>query len=334
MITLKDNIKDIDFGIWNELISNSSNSTFFQTQQCYRFYKSLSFMKPFVFSVFEDGITKGVIVGYIQQEKNPLKQLMTRRAIVPGGALLADDISDEALTKLLLKCRNELKKNAIYIEFRNFNDYSAHKNVFEKCGFKYNEHLNFHIDTSSEDVIQENLGKSRKRDIKTSLRDGAEFVENPSLDDVRSFYEILRQLYTTKVKTPLFPYEFFEKLFTSGLGIYRLVRYNGEIIGGTLCVGLKGKALYEWFACGKDGEFKNIFPSTMATFAGMEYGARNGYPLFDMMGAGKPDEGYGVREFKAKFGGKLVEHGRFVCVCRPLQYEIGKLGVKILKRKK
>lgn len=333
MITLKGNINDIEIGNWNELIFNSSNSTFFQTPQCFRFYKSLSFMKPFVFSVFEDGIIKGVIVGYIQQEKNRLKHFVTRRAIIPGGALLADDISGEALTKLLLKCRSELKKNAIYIEFRNFNDYSAHKEIFAKCGFAYNEHLNFHIDTSSEDVIQENLGKSRKRDIKASLRDGAEFVDSPSLDDVRSFYEILRQLYTTKVKTPLFPYEFFEKLFTSGIGIYRLVRFNGEIIGGTLCVGLKGKALYEWFACGKDGEFKNIFPSTMATFAGMEYGARNGYPLFDMMGAGKPDEGYGVREFKAKFGGKLVEHGRYVCVCHPLQYGIGKLGVKFLKGK-
>lgn len=332
-VIIKEEGCQIDEIQWMNLLNESSTCTFFQSKACYDFYKSLSFMKPFVFSVFEDGIIKGVIVGYIQQEKNRLKHFVTRRAIIPGGALLADDISGEALTKLLLKCRSELKKNAIYIEFRNFNDYSAHKEIFAKCGFAYNEHLNFHIDTSSEEAIQENLGKSRKRDIKTSLRDGAEFVENPSLDDVRSFYGILRELYTTKVKTPLFPYEFFEKLFTSGIGIYRLVRFNGEIIGGTLCVGLKNRALYEWFACGRDGEFKNIFPSTMATFAGMEYGTRNGYPLFDMMGAGRPDEGYGVREFKAKFGGKLVEHGRFVCVCHPLQYGIGKLGVRFLKRK-
>jgi lipid II:glycine glycyltransferase (peptidoglycan interpeptide bridge formation enzyme) len=51
-----------------------------------------------------------------------------------------------------------------------------------------------------------------------------------------------------------------------------------------------------------------------------------------MMGAGKPDEAYGVRDFKAKFGGKLVEHGRFLFVCKPLLYKIGILGVKILKK--
>jgi lipid II:glycine glycyltransferase (peptidoglycan interpeptide bridge formation enzyme) len=53
-----------------------------------------------------------------------------------------------------------------------------------------------------------------------------------------------------------------------------------------------------------------------------------------MMGAGKPDEAYGVRDFKAKFGGKEVEHGRFLCVTKTLLYRIGKLGVAILKMRK
>jgi serine/alanine adding enzyme len=50
-----------------------------------------------------------------------------------------------------------------------------------------------------------------------------------------------------------------------------------------------------------------------------------------MMGAGKPDEGYGVREFKSKFGGELVEHGRFLFVCNPRLYALGKYIVKKLK---
>ena len=50
-----------------------------------------------------------------------------------------------------------------------------------------------------------------------------------------------------------------------------------------------------------------------------------------MMGAGTPNEAYGVRDFKAKFGGKEVEHGRFLCVTKPILYMIGVIGVKILK---
>jgi len=41
------------------------------------------------------------------------------------------------------------------------------------------------------------------------------------------------------------------------------------------------------------------------------------------MGAGKLDEEYGVREFKEKFGGKLVEYGRFICVNNRLLYQLG-----------
>jgi len=62
------------------------------------------------------------------------------------------------------------------------------------------------------------------------------------------------------------------------------------------------------------------------------YAVQNGYQHFDMMGAGKPNDGYGVRDFKAKFGGQLVEYGRFLYVLNPLLYNIGKLGVKLLKK--
>ena len=50
-----------------------------------------------------------------------------------------------------------------------------------------------------------------------------------------------------------------------------------------------------------------------------------------MMGAGKPGDSYGVRDFKARFGGQLVEHGRYDYVLSPMLYNVGKMGVKIMK---
>jgi len=323
---------EIDSRQWSDLSKISSVSSVFQTPECYDFYNSLSFMQAFAFGVSEYGRLKGVMSGFIQSDGGKIKRFLSRRAIVNGGLLLADDISDDAVGELLKIARRELRKKAIYIETRNFNDYSRWKEVFLKNGFEYVPHFNFHIDTSSEEIIEANLGKSRKRDIRTSLRDGAEVMEEVTLDDVRGFYVMLESLYRTKVKTPLFPLVFFEKLYTSGLGIFRLVRYDNRIVGGTVCVGLPGRSVYEWFVCGEDGIYKNIFPSTLATFAGIKYATKNGYPLFDMMGAGKPGNGYGVRDFKAKFGGNLVEYGRFLCVNSPLLYNIGKLGVKLIKK--
>ena len=84
---------------------------------------------------------------------------------------------------------------------------------------------------------------------------------------------------------------------------------------------------------GRDGDWKSIFPSSVATYAGIRYAAENNMPRFDMMGAGKPGDAYGVRDFKARFGGDLVEHGRYRFIAKPFLYRCGEVGVALLKRK-
>lgn len=332
---------DIDPQQWQALVDRSPYATWFQTKEAYEFYASLpEEMMPFALGIEENGHLAGVIVGYTTQEKNPIKQLLTCRSIIIGGPLLDEHISDEALSALLgaVAPASRLSPFAsrlmkpIYIETRNFHDYSCWKEVFQNAGFAYQPHLNFHVDTSSMELVESRLGKNRKRDIKTSLRDGATIIEHPTIEQVRTYYALLKHLYTTKIKTPLFSWDFFEKLHAHPNGRFILVELNGEIIGGTVCVVLPNKCIYEWFVCGRDGEWKSIFPSSLATYAGIRYAAEHGCTRFDMMGAGKPDEAYGVRDFKARFGGEQVEHGRFLCIRKPLLYWIGKMGVKLLKK--
>lgn len=307
-------------------------TNWFQTEECFSFYHSLGFIDPFQCSVERDGVEKGRMVGYIQKDGGKLKQFFSRRAIINGGPMLADDITEDELMGLLTKCKRELKKKAIYIETRNFDDYARYKEIFSSAGFNYEPHYNFHVDTSSVDLVEANMGKSRKRDVKTSLRDGAVVVENPTIDEVKEFYGVLEHLYKTKVKTPLFPFSFFERLYRSSFGRFLLVKYDERIVGGTVCV-CGENVMYEWFACGEDGVHKNIYPSTLATYAGIRYAAEHGYARFDMMGAGAPnDGGYGVRDFKAKFGGQLVEHGRFKCVLNKPLYKIGTIGVQLIRK--
>lgn len=325
---------DIDPQQWPSLVERSPYATWFQTPEAYQFYASNpEEMMPFAFGVEHDGELRAVVVGYVTKEKSALKQFFTRRAIIIGGPLITEDATELDVEQLLHKTVAELQSKAIYVESRNFNDYSKWKGVFEKCGFNYEPHLNFHVDTTSVEVVDKNLGKSRKRDIRTTIRDGVTPVLNPTIEQVREYYAILKDLYTTKVKTPLFSWHFFEQLYHTAHGRFILTEYQGKIIGGTVCVVLPNKAVYEWFVCGLDGVYEHIFPSSYATYLGIRYAAENGCQIFDMMGAGKPEEAYGVRDFKARFGGEQVEHGRYLCVRKPLLYWIGKMGVKILKRR-
>ena len=325
-------ISEINQQQWNTLLKESRTRSFFQTRECYELYAANpEFMTPFCLAVEDDGKLKGVIVGYIQADGGAAKRYLSRRAIINSGPLLADDISDEALSMLLTECRKMLQGKAIYVESRNFENYSQYKNVFKQCGFDYVPHLNFHVDITSEEIIDRQLSKSRKKNIRLSLRDGIEMVDKPTKEDVHAFYAILHNLYKTRVKTPLYPITFFETLYNHTYAHFALVRFHDRIVGGRVCVGLPGWTLYDWFACGEDGIYKNIYPSSVATFEALNYGTQHGYQRFDFMGAGKPDEGYGVRDFKASFGGKLVEHGRFVHVLNPALYGVGKMGVKVMK---
>lgn len=323
--------EQIDKHQWAELVQRSKTATWFQTLEAYEFYASLpELFMPFAVAV-ENGNLRGVIVGYVTKEKNALKQFVTRRAIIIGGPLLAEDITEEELKGLLQTTTDLLRKDAIYIETRNFHDYSPWRPAFEQCGWKYEEHLNFQVDCSSLAAVHTAMSESRLRQVKKAFKNGVRIEEAGSVAEVHTYFGILQRLYKTKVKTPLFPFEFFQTFFEKGLGKYLLVKKDEEIIGGIMCPILDHRIIYEWFVCGKDTEYKNLYPSVIATYAAIQYASENHIAMFDFMGAGKPGDRYGVRDFKEPFGGQLVEFGRNHYICHPVLYTIGRIGVKVLK---
>jgi len=306
----------------------------FQQDKFYSFLAATETLTPFRYSICRDGKEVASLQGYIQRDGKGLKRFLSRRAIVNGGPWFAEDITPEEVCALLKKCKEDLKKKVIYMETRNFSDYAPFRSMFEKEGFHYEPHYDFILDTDSIEKVEAQVHKSRRRDVNISERNGACIVDCPEENEVIAFYSVLEELYKKKVKTPLFPLQFFLSLFKEDFCQFILVKYQQEIIGGTVLVYDK-ETVFEWFACGKDGVFKQVFPSTMATYYGIHYAAENGFKHFDMMGAGAPgDGGYGVREFKARFGGELVEYGRFKYVCNNILYGLGAFGVKLMKRLK
>jgi len=329
-MTAHTKISEIDIEQWRQLIENSSVASFFQTLECCELHKSMIFLEPFAFAVSEDEKLVGLVCGYIVADGGKVKQFFSRRAIIQGGFLLDENISEQTLELLLKTCVSELSKKAIYIETRNSLDYSKFRSVFEKNGFSYQPHLNFHVKTQSLESVYQQLSSTKRRDVKISQELGAKIVELTTKDEISEFYAILQNLYKTKIRVPLFPIEFFEKFISfEGNKIFG-IKYEGKIIGGSVCTCWNG-VVYEWFVCGRDGEFKNIYPSTLATWSSILYAVENNCKYLDMLGAGKPNKDYGVRDFKAKFGGELVEYGRFLYVCNKFLYRIGKFYIEKLK---
>jgi len=323
-------VEQLDEDFWTKILEYK-HANFFQTPRAIDFFKSVK-PETFTIGLKRNKKTIALISGVIEKEGS-IKSYFSRRAIVYGGPIFVPDITSDEISMLLTALVKEIENKVIYIEIRNFDDYNEYKNAFFKSNFKYVPHLNFHLNITDEETLKKNMSKSKLRDIKRSLKEGAEIIEANNSNQITAYYEILHNLYLTKVKTPLPNEAFFQKLFNDKVAKFLLILYKDEIIGGVVIATLRKNVLYEWFVCGKDQKYKNVFPSILSTWAAIEYANNNNIKYLDFMGAGSPDKDYGVREFKSKFGGELVEHGRFLCITNPTLYWVGKKVLTFIKNR-
>lgn len=315
---------------WDEIISVSPFASFFQTKDFYRLFNSVESQSAKVFAIGGENL-KALCVVTIQKEKG-IKGFFSRRAIIYGGPVINGANEDE-FELLLMTIQKKTCRRAIYTEIRNLNSYHDFDRIYHRNKWEYLPYLNYVVDCSDRESFLKKMGNNRKRQIKKAFESGVKIKEANTLEEVVQFYSMVKKFYKKKVGKPLPPKEFFEEFFRKDMGKYLLVTYQNGIIGGILCPVFKEKFIYELYIFGLDDEYKNQSPSVMATWAAIEYAYANKIHYFDFMGAGRKDLDYGVREFKSRFGGQLVEYGRYIKINSIFLYRIGQLAIKIMKIK-
>jgi lipid II:glycine glycyltransferase (peptidoglycan interpeptide bridge formation enzyme) len=173
---------------------------------------------------------------------------------------------------------------------------------------------------------------NRRREINISYKAGASVKSTSTIEEVSQLYNILESLYRTRVKLPFPGFSYFKNLYESKIGKIFIVTHESKIIGGAFCLYYEGLAIYTLYYAGIRDYDKKIFPTHLAIMGIIEFAVNNNLKCIDFMGAGKPAEDYGVRDFKLQFGGALVEHGRYLLILNPLLYKIGVLGLKLLSK--
>jgi lipid II:glycine glycyltransferase (peptidoglycan interpeptide bridge formation enzyme) len=330
---------DPRFIVFEQFYKDHPDSHFFQSGFFYKFIEGIENYTPLLL-IYEDENEKirGSLLAVIQRENNKFLRYLSSGIIIRGGPLIDHSDNTKAILHDLLAYLIHLtKKQAILIQFRNFSDLQDDSMIFNNLKFKFHEHQNLITETKNENAVWNNLSKSRKRQISKSIKNGASVVEEPTIEEFREFYSILIDLYQKKIHKPLPPWLFFQKFFdqikNSSLGIIHLIRYKEAIIGGILCPVSKRKMVHEWYVCGLDKEYstQGIYPSVLATWSAIKYAAKNNFPAFDFMGLGNPKNKYGVRDFKLRFGGILVNYGRFQRINNYPMYAIASIGYYFLK---
>jgi hypothetical protein len=328
-------VNSLDEKVWRDYVEHHPQSNIFHTPEMFEVFKRAQCHHPQIYAVLDNYGQVQVLFLPVQVTlKNGLLHRLTSRSIAYGGVLCSKNEEGKRALEILLR---EFSKNnnreALFTELRNLSDQSDIQSILEKCGFTYEEHLNYLIDLdcSSEQLLQ-NIGSRTRKHIRQALRKG-NIVVDEILDrsQIALWYELIYKTYLS-ARVPLADQSLFEAAYDvlqpHGMIKFWLARMGEEFTAASVELLYKDK-IYGWYG-GVDRAYAKEMPGEVLMWRILEWGAKAGYKIYDFGGAGIPNKAYGVRDFKAKFGGRLVCFGRNTCVHSPGLLRLSTLGYRIL----
>ncbi len=194
--------------------------------------------------------------------------------------------------------------------------------------------LNILIDLrSSERQLLAGMSKHRRKGIRAAERAGLEVTEASTREELRSLYTLLADAHH-RLRIPFQRPQLFEALYDhvrpKGHALILLARQRERLVAGRVLLLYHGLA-YDWYA-GSTAEVRTLHVDELLAWRAMLLAKRRGAVTFDFGGAGKPDEDYGPREFKRRFGGTETDYGRYTKVLRPVRFRVMNTAQEVIRR--
>lgn len=330
-------VRDLDERGWRSFVHDHPRGNVFHTPEMYRVYEQTHGHRPEIWAVVDDRSKVHALATPVHvMLRDGFLQRFTTRSVAYGSVLCGEgEEGRTALRMLLTAYDGAVKGRSLFTELRNLADMSDLQPVLQSCGYVYEDHLNFLValDLPIEEIRGLIGRRTRKAIGRVLRRDDVSIAEVRDRQDLTIWYGILHQTYRN-ARIPLAHLSLFEAaldvLAPRGMARFLLVRVGGTPVGCSAELAYKD-TIYGWYG-GSDRTYGRYIPNDLLVWHILEWGARNGYRVYDFGGAGMPDEKYGVRDFKAKFGGQLVSFGRFTQVHAPFRLRLSTVGYQLLRR--
>jgi serine/alanine adding enzyme len=329
-------VNQLDRKVWQQFVDHNPQSNIFHTPEMFRvFTQTDNYQAGLWATIGHDGDILALFSPVQITVLGGLLRHVTTRAVAYGGILCASGTDGQAgLAMLLDAYKQAVRGNVLFTELRNLADVTPWQPVLTARSYMYEAHLNFLIDlTRSPADIWNSIRANARRNIRKAQRDGVIIEEVEGLECLPEAYELLTAVYK-RIQVPLPAFSLFrsvyEILHPAGMARILIAKVNGVAIGAMTLLIHNGTMLY-WYT-GILKEYASYRAGDLLVWHALELGMRSGCHTFDFGGGGRPDQEYGVRDFKAKFGGELVNYGRNVCVHAPLRLRLSQTGYRVLRR--
>lgn len=319
---------DISETRWREFIARSSGANIFQSPEMYEVYRRAIGFEPLVVAVTSGPEIRSLMASVlVSNGPRPLSRFTTR-CIVAGGPLGESG----AFPDLLAAHDRMVAPRALVTQVRNLRA-PDQRDAFESAGYVWEDHLNFVLDLRiSEADLLARMSKARRKGIaageKVGLAVGS--VDRSELDRA---YRLLRETYN-RSGAPLAPGSLFgaalEVLTPRDRILGRMALLDGEVCAVRFILRWD-HSLYDWYA-GSSDFGREVHADEWLVWEILREGVAKGCATFDFGGAGPPNEPYGPREFKRRFGGSETNPGRFEKAYRPAASKVAKAAYALWRR--
>jgi serine/alanine adding enzyme len=329
-------VRHLDERPWSDFVAQTTLGNIFHTPEMFQVFARTKGHRPTLWATVNGaGVPLALFLPVQVTLIDNLPRQLTTRAVVYGSVVcMPGTEGQEALTLLLRTYNHTMKRHLLFTELRNLSDLSNLQPVLNAQGCTYEGHLNYLIDLDQpEESIWRNISKSGRQGVRTSRNKGTVIEEVTERHKITIAYQLLQTVYQ-RAQVPLASFSLFEAAFDilAPRGMFKIFVARAEEHYLSVCLLLlyNGRIIY-WYA-GADRAFASYSSNELLIWHVLQWGRANGFHLFDFGGAGRPDEPYGPREFKAKFGGELVNYGRNTCVHAPQMLRLSKMGYDLYRR--
>ena len=309
----------------------------FHSPEMFQLYAQANGYRPTLWAAVDgDGRPLALLLPVQVTLMGGLARWLTTRAVAYGSVLSVPGAEGDRALDVLLQAYSEgAEGTPLFTELRNLSDLSPVQSILVRHGYLYEDHLNYLIDLdrSPEEVLQ-SFGRRTRKKIRRALRQGEVVIRTAERrEDIAICYDLLCRSYAA-AQVPLSDQSLFEATFdvlhARGMVKFLLAWIGTDCVAASVELIFKD-TIYGWYS-GVDRDYSAYIPNELLMWHILEWGAENGYRLYDFGGAGKPDEEYGVRDFKSKFGGELVSYGRNVHVHAPFVFQASKAVYQVARR--
>ncbi len=330
-------IRRVDGLRWREFVDAHPQGAVFHTPEMFQVFECAKGYSPSVWATIDrDGRVLALLLPSLVTTLPGWLRHLSTRAIVYGSVLCASGAEgQQALALLLRQYRQEVDRAVLFTELRNLSSLDELQPTLREQGFVYEDHLSYVVDLKRpSEAVFHSIGPRTRKHIRRGLRLGQVTIrEANTQEDVAAGYHLLRQSYQA-ARVPLADRSLFEAAFDllhpKGMIRFLLADVGQTPIAASVELVYKD-VIYGWYS-GLDRAYGHYLPNELLTWHILQWGAENGYAVYDFGGAGKPGENYGVRNFKAKFGGRLVNYGRNVCVHAPARLRLSQAGYQLVRK--